>query len=627
MLQRIFSGFMALLMSLSPAHSGNAETTDPDAPEPIRVEAQAQSDAPEPPAFTPETVRSVTFSDSPEDAADAISYVAYFGLMSGYDGGAFRPDAFLTVGQAMRILRRVAVHLGLDGGDENASDFDWASQSGLLSAERQDGPDAAFSYDGAEILIAYPDGSSVAVSMRPDSDLTRAKLAFLLYRFASVAGCNLDCSGNLSLRPDADIVPQYARLPYSWTMEHGIFRTIVEDGLCPNLPVSRAQAAMIFTALLADASGEPVATEITEAAQKPFFTSKSRDFHDAIQEAVDAAGRRYGATGLQVAVIERGRLSDTYAYGWATKSSDPMTALHKMRIASISKVLIGMTAARMRQDGLIAYWEPLGTYWDASFVNPAHPNSPITIQTLLTHTSSLADGGLNASNVRNRLASGRGYTSAYPGALENWEYSNYGFGVLGLTLERVGNRTMDQLLNQYFFDLMGVDASFYAGDLRDPSQIATLYSGGAVTRSITSQLSRHNPGVCKDGSVFAGGLVISARDLGKMAALLANDGVYEGLRVLSPDAVQLMETYENQTVSDGFYQAMPLRYRTNAYGRKGIYYHTGSAYGVFNGFSYDPETGDGVVVLTVGASGARDTNGNYAICGAIFDAVYHAIAS
>ena len=48
---------------------------------------------------------------------------------------------------------------------------------------------------------------------------------------------------------------------------------------------------------------------------------------------------------------------------------------------------------------------------------------------------------------------------------------------------------------------------------------------------------------------------------------------------------------------------------------------------MFNGFSYDPATGDGVVVLTVGASGARDKNGNYAVCGAIFDSVYHTIAT
>lgn len=38
--------------------------------------------------------------------------------------------------------------------------------------------------------------------------------------------------------------------------------------------------------------------------------------------------------------------------------------------------------------------------------------------------------------------------------------------------------------------------------------------------------------------------------------------------------------------------------------------------------SYDPETGDGVVVLTVGASASKDGNGIYAVCGNISDYIY-----
>lgn len=649
MWERILSGIMALWMAVAPGQADVQSATD-GAPEAVSVAAetqtQAESDAP---VLTLEDVRASAFSDSPQDAADAIAYMAHFGFMSGYDDGTFRPDGFVTFGQAVKVLRRIAKHTGLDSGAETQSDMDWASAVDLFWAEG-DGfrmayrPDSGATQtlmkqdDGSyKLLVEYADGTQTLVEYVPDapsaflrveSQLTRAQFALLLYRFAAFAGYDLRCTGDLSLRPDADSVPFYARIPYSWAMEHGICRTVVEDGLCPTLPVSRAQAALFFTALVADGTREPVAAEIAQAAQKPFYTSKSRDFHDGIQEAVDAAGRRYGATGVQVAVIERGRLADTYAYGWAVRNAERMTAVHKMRIASISKVLVGMAAARMRQDGLVNYDEPFGIYWDAEFKNPAHPEIPITLKTLLTHTSSLADGGLTGSAVRSRLASGRGYTSAAPGSLSDWEYSNYGFGVLGLTLERVGGQTMDQLLNRYFFDIMGIDASFYAGDLKDSSQLVELYRDGNVTLSLSSQRARHSDGVPgSDGSVFAGGLNISVRDLGKIAALLANDGVYEGLRLLDAESVRVMETYENQLTPDGFYQAVPLRYRADAYGRRGIYYHTGSAYGVFNGFSYDPLTGDGVVVLTVGASGARDGNGNYAICGAIFDAVYHAIES
>lgn len=652
MLQRIFSGIMAFWMSIAP---GGADVRTPeDTLEPVNIVEEQETAAPAP--LTLERVREISFPDSPEKAADAVSYAAHCGLMSGFEDGLFHPDNFLNAGQALRILRRVAAYTKLDAGPDTMSDIEWGSAVELLSPET-DGFRLTFRPKNTQVLVEYedgtqelveywdiPDGASVAaenpdgtpnfaalygkgVSVGLEKPLTRAQFALLLYRFASFAGYDLSCTGNLALRPDGDTVPDYAKVPYSWAMEHDLYRPVVVDKLCPALPVSRAQAALIFTALLADGTGEPVAVQITRDASNPFFVSRSRDFHDAIQESVNHAGERYGATGVQVAVIERGQLTDTFAYGWATKGDDRMTPTHKMRIASISKVLIGMTAARMRQDGLVDYDEPLGTYWGETFQNPAHPDSPVTLKTLLTHTSSLIDGSLSASAVRSRLSSGRGYNSAVPGSLNYWEYSNYGFGVLGLTLERVADATMDNLLDRYFFNVMDIDADFYAGDLDDNSKLVTLYSGGSVTRSLSAQRQMHNPGVCSDGNIFAGGLVISVRDLGKVAALLANHGTYEGLQLLSPESVRLMETYENQRVSDGFYQAMPIRYRANAYGRSGIYYHTGSAYGVFNGFSYDPATGDGVVVLTVGASGARDKNGNYAICGAIFDSVYHTIAT
>ena len=42
--------------------------------------------------------------------------------------------------------------------------------------------------------------------------------------------------------------------------------------------------------------------------------------------------------------------------------------------------------------------------------------------------------------------------------------------------------------------------------------------------------------------------------------------------------------------------------------------------------SYDPDTRDGVVVLTSGASGARDGQGIYAVCGEISRYIYDTIA-
>jgi CubicO group peptidase (beta-lactamase class C family) len=150
--------------------------------------------------------------------------------------------------------------------------------------------------------------------------------------------------------------------------------------------------------------------------------------------------------------------------------------------------------------------------------------------------------------------------------------------------------------------------------------------GGGVGRSIDAQkrtLGSTYPG--ERGEEFPGGLTISSYDLAKLIAVLANDGEYGGTRVLSAETVSLMEETQGRT-GGGFEQCLPLRYRENLYGEDGLYYHTGSNYGVFNLISYNPISKNGVVVLTSGASGATDANGIYAVCGEISESVYGLIS-
>lgn len=128
------------------------------------------------------------------------------------------------------------------------------------------------------------------------------------------------------------------------------------------------------------------------------------------------------------------------------------------------------------------------------------------------------------------------------------------------------------------------------------------------------------------GRQFAGGFTASALDMAKLTALLAGDGCFEGVRLMDAASVELMESHGDQALPGGIYQALPMRLRFGAYGRERLYYHTGSAYGAYNFLSYDPDTGDGVVVLTMGADGGKDAYGIYAVCGEISRAVYEALA-
>lgn len=226
------------------------------------------------------------------------------------------------------------------------------------------------------------------------------------------------------------------------------------------------------------------------------------------------------------------------------------------------------------------------------------------------------------------LSTNRGYTDGKPGDISSWYYNNYAFSVLGMTLELATGKVMDQIMDEQFFNALGIDAAFEAGSIDTPDTLVTLYREDGTpwrtTADLRTVLLDPTPGA--NGKCFAGGFTISAADMGKLVAILANDGEYQGLRFLSAQSVAAMEERSTELVNEGeCYQGYPLDYRKNMYGREGIYYHNGNAYGAFTCASYDPLTGDGVVVLATGSVPSKP-NGVYVVCDDINAAVYPALA-
>ena len=93
-----------------------------------------------------------------------------------------------------------------------------------------------------------------------------------------------------------------------------------------------------------------------------------------------------------------------------------------------------MTAMLLQEDGVVDVDEDIGKYWDTTARNPLYPDIPITIRTILNHTSTIANYSNDfpsAAAIRSRLS--YAYLSAKPGELESWCYNNYAFQVLGST--------------------------------------------------------------------------------------------------------------------------------------------------------------------------------------------------
>lgn len=333
--------------------------------------------------------------------------------------------------------------------------------------------------------------------------------------------------------------------------------------------------------------------------------------------AIADIAKKYGAVGVQVAVIHRGVVGETYEYGYATKSSVTMKSDHKIRAASVTKVVVGMTAMKMREEGIIDLDADISEYWGSKLYKST------TLRELFSHTSYLRY--LTFPKTRGDALGQLRRSGSYRPTNE-WLYNNYAIGIAGTTLEVASDRTLNSYATEKFFGPLNMDASFNSGEIRNKKLLATLYNpNDSVSRTASAAASFPKRPVGRSSAFYAGGLTISAKDLAKLTAILANDGTYDGVRYLSEESVELMETPVCVAESRGhdFVQCIPLRYQPDLFGQDRLYYHLGIAYGTLSILSYNPDTRDGVVVITTGANERHDDRGIFNICAEIADYIYN----
>lgn len=354
---------------------------------------------------------------------------------------------------------------------------------------------------------------------------------------------------------------------------------------------------------------------------------------------IERIAAQYGAVGIQVALTENDVITDTYSCGYATKPYAPMSTNTKIRAASVSKMVVGMAAMKMQEEGLIDLDKDIGEYWGVTLAKP------VTLRELLTHTSRLNQNYYK--NSVQQTASQLKSSSSYRGT-NDWMYNNYAIGIAGATMEVASGETLNHYMDRKFFTPLGIDAAFTSGDLQNTGLLATLYynehtakedrtaedgetigvmdaSGNDTTAMDTSRAkSIHEGEPGTNAGQFAGGLTISARDLAKLTAVLANDGMYWNKRYLSVNSVKTIETQvcEGEARGHSFDQCISLRHQADIYGQEELYYHTGTAYGTLSLVAYHPKTRKGIVIITTGAQNDLDDYGIWNVCGKIAQYFY-----
>lgn len=328
---------------------------------------------------------------------------------------------------------------------------------------------------------------------------------------------------------------------------------------------------------------------------------------------IDQYSKSYGTTGLTLAVIKDGEVAYHYEYGFADKGKTRRTTEStKFRIASISKVFTSMMAMKLCEEGKLDLDSDVGSVLGIRVRNPRYPDSPISTRMLLTHTAGFHDratifsGSITAdANDKNAYYTGK------PGTA--YHYSNLGLGMAGAVVEKVSGKVLSQYAQEAFFTPMGVDASFDGRYLKEKSDVADCLNSARLELSAAQAVEDKDEKEPGENNVLgAGGLLISAEDMARVACILLGNGTYQGNTYLKPETVAAMQTVQRNC--SGYKQCIGIRYSDKILSGRNVYYHPGAAYGIYSVLIYDPADASGVVVLSTGAKDMKNSNGVRNVC-------------
>jgi CubicO group peptidase (beta-lactamase class C family) len=170
------------------------------------------------------------------------------------------------------------------------------------------------------------------------------------------------------------------------------------------------------------------------------------------------------------------------AYGYADRDRKiPNTLDTRFRIGSMNKMFTAVATLQLVQAGRLALRDPL------SRILPAYPNqtlaSKVTLHHLLTHTGGTGDMfGPEFMAHRLEVRTLQDYVNLYgqrdlkfePGS--TWEYSNYGFLLLGVVIEQVTGQSYFDEVSAQVFKPAGMTATSSPVEDRDEPGRAIAYT-------------------------------------------------------------------------------------------------------------------------------------------------------
>jgi CubicO group peptidase (beta-lactamase class C family) len=376
--------------------------------------------------------------------------------------------------------------------------------------------------------------------------------------------------------------------------------------------IARIALAAIILTLAAHPSPaqQPAGAKLDLTPVKPesvgFSSERLERLHALMQKEVDQ--KQY--SGIVTLLARHGKVVDYRAYGVRDMATGaPMAKDTIFRDFSMTKPVTGVAMMILYEQGKWLPSDPISKFIpefanlkvfkgvDANgkmiLVDPDH--AP-TMRELMTHTAGFSYGNgktvvdalykdqhvLESKNLQEMIDKLAKIPLLYqPGT--KWIYS-MSMDIEGYIVEKLSGQPLPDFMREQIFTPLGMrDAGFYVPEEKY-DRLATLYKADADGNLVV------DPAACCGMKAFkeqptmpsgGGGMVSTTEDYYRFAQMFLNHGQFNGVRILAPSSIQLMDTNH-----------IPENMLTGEYHIGTQFLRPGFGYGYNGAVEYDPQLDD-----------------------------------
>jgi CubicO group peptidase (beta-lactamase class C family) len=293
----------------------------------------------------------------------------------------------------------------------------------------------------------------------------------------------------------------------------------------------------------------------TDPSEVEMLEQPLEDMDPLLEEAIDD----HVMPGAVVLVAKDGKIVKHDAYGYAarytdrnfTEMDDPVAMQEDtiFDLASISKLFTATAVMQLWDQGAFELDDAVADYIPEFAANG---KEEVTIRQLLTHTSGFRPGTTQPlyqieGDREDKLAFVLDETLQNPPG-EQYLYSDVDFITLGVLIERLSEMRQDEFIEQFITEPLNMTNTMYNPPAEFQHKIAATEVLPWLDRDLVWGEVHDPTAWALDGIAGHAGVFGTAEDLAVFGQMMLQNGTYEGVEILSEEAVELISTNWNEEI-------------------------------------------------------------------------------